>query len=49
MYKHMRIQEFAKQLFSDEKTWKKASEIMIGILEAQSPRLSDIADRMPGE
>ena len=48
MYKFIRIQRFAKQLFDDDKTAKQASEIMEAILEAQSPRISDIADKMKG-
>jgi uncharacterized protein with ATP-grasp and redox domains len=49
MDKCIRILEFAKQLFSDEKTAGQASQIMQGIMEARSPRLSDIASTMPGE
>lgn len=48
MYKFTRIIRFARSLFDDEKTSRKASKIMEGILEAQSPRLSDIADKMRG-
>ena len=48
MYKFMQILEFAKQLFGDEKSARKASEVIAAILEAQSPRISDIADKMPG-
>ena len=48
MYKFMRILEFAKRLFGNEKSAEKASEIIEAILEAQSPRISDIADKMPG-
>lgn len=48
MYKFIRIQRFAKQLFDDDKKAKQASEIMEAILEAQSPRISDIADKMKG-
>ncbi|MBT3189218.1 MAG: hypothetical protein HN736_07415 [Anaerolineae bacterium] len=48
MYKFMRILKFAKQLFGDEKSARKASEVIEANLESQSPRISDIADRMPG-
>jgi len=49
MYKFIPIFEFAKQLFDDQNTTKKASQIMEGILQAQSPRITDIADKMPGK
>lgn len=49
MYKFTRIIRFAKSIFDDEKTARKASKIMEGILEAQSPRISDIADKMRGK
>ena len=48
MYKFMRIKAFAKQLYVKDKTAQKASEILAGIMEAQSPRISDIADKMTG-
>ena len=48
MNKFMRIKAFAKQLYVKDKTAQKASEILAGILEAQSPRISDIADKMAG-
>jgi hypothetical protein len=48
MYKFIPIYEFAKQLFDDQNTAKKASQIMEGILQAQSPRISDITDKMNG-
>jgi len=48
MYKFIPIFEFAKELFDDRNTAKKASQIMEGILQAQSPRISDIADKMSG-
>lgn len=48
MYKYMQILEFTKQLFSAEKSAQKASEVIGAILEAQSPRLSEIADKMSG-
>lgn len=48
MDKFIRIFEFAQQLFSDRKTAKQASQIIEGIMEARSPRLSEIAAKMPG-
>src|SRR5512139_2869020 len=48
MDKFIRILEFAQQLFTDEHTAHQASEIIEGIMEACSPRLSDIAARMAG-
>jgi hypothetical protein len=48
MDKFIRISEFAKQLFADQKVAQQASQIMQGIMEARSPRLSDIAAKMPG-
>ena len=48
MNKFIRIFEFAQQLFIDEHTTHQASEIIEGIMEARSPRLSDIAARMAG-
>jgi hypothetical protein len=48
MYDFMRIVDFAKLLFVNEKRAIKASEIIEALLEAQSPRISDIADRMSG-
>ena len=48
MYKFIQILNFSKLIFDDEKSTTKASQIMEGILQAQSPRISDIADAMPG-
>jgi hypothetical protein len=48
MYKFIQIQRFAKQIFDDDKQADQASEIMEAILEAKSPRISDIADKMKG-
>lgn len=48
MDKFIRIFEFAQQLFSDAKTATQASQIIEGIMEAHSPRLSEIASKMPG-
>jgi hypothetical protein len=47
--KFIRISEFVQSLFADEKTAQRASQIIEGIMTAQSPRLSDIAASMPGE
>jgi hypothetical protein len=49
MFKFIQVQRFAKRLFDDEDTARKASRIMLGILAAKSPRISQIADEMPGE
>ncbi len=48
MNKCIRISQFAKELFVDPKVAEHASQIMAGILQARSPRLSDIAAHMPG-
>ncbi len=48
MDKFIRISEFAQQLFSDRQTAQQASQIIEGIMEARSPRLSEIAAKMPG-
>jgi len=48
MNKFTRIPEFVEQVFCDEKTVQQASEIIRGILESRSPRISDIAARMSG-
>ena len=48
MYKFIQIQRFAKRLFDTDQEANKASEIMLGILTARSPRISRIADAMPG-
>jgi hypothetical protein len=48
MNKFTRIPAFTEQLFSDRKTVQQASEIIAGILETRSPRISDIASRMSG-
>jgi hypothetical protein len=49
MDKCIRILQFAQQLFTDQKEVEQASQIMQGIMEAGSPRLSDIAAKMPGQ
>jgi len=48
MDKFIRISEFTQLLFSDPKTAQQASQIIEGIMEACSPRLSEIAAKMPG-
>jgi hypothetical protein len=48
MDKFIRIFEFTQQLFSDPRAAKQASQIIEGIMEAHSPRLSEIAAKMPG-
>ena len=49
MDKFIRVFEFAQQLFPDREAAWQASEIMAGIMEARSPRLSEVAARMPGK
>lgn len=48
MDKLIRIVEFAQQLFGDSKIAEQASQIIEGIMEARSPRLSEVAAKMPG-
>ena len=48
MYKFMQIEKFAKVIFDTDRTAKKASKIMEGVLQAKSPRISDVADQMAG-
>jgi len=48
MYKFMQIEKFAKVIFDSEKVAKKASKIMEGLLQSQSPRISDMSDQMEG-
>ena len=48
MYKFIKFFQFSKEIFDNTSATKKASKIMEGILEARSPRISDIADKMPG-
>ena len=48
MYKFMQIEKFAKVIFDSEKAAQKASKIIDGILQAKSPRISDVADQMAG-
>ncbi|MBN2250092.1 MAG: transposase [Campylobacterales bacterium] len=49
MYKFIRIQQFAKRLFTSDRESQKAGEIIESILAAKSPRLSDIAASMKGK
>ncbi len=49
MDKCIRISMFAKQLFADPHVAQQAGQIMQGIMAARSPRLSDIAAKMPGQ
>lgn len=49
MYKFIQIQRFAKCLFDTDQQALKASQIMLGILKAKSPRISRIAEQMPGK
>ena len=44
----IRIGEFMQHLFDREAIARRAGEIVAGILEGRSPRLSDIAQHMPG-
>jgi hypothetical protein len=48
MYKFMQFFDFAKEIFDSQKSAKTASLIMGGILQSQSPRISDISNAMPG-
>jgi hypothetical protein len=48
MNKFIRIPQFTQQLFTDQRNAQQASEIITGIMRARSPRLSDIAAKMPG-
>lgn len=48
MNKFIRISEYMEEIFPDKKAAQQASEIIGGILDGRSPRLSDIAAHMPG-
>lgn len=48
MDKCIKVSEFAKALFVDEKKANQAGQILEGILTTRSPRISDIAASMPG-
>jgi hypothetical protein len=49
MLKFINIFEFMRYLFDDEDQALKAAKIIGGLLEAQSPRLSNIAEKMEGK
>ena len=46
MFEFISFEEFAQFLF--DRQAEKAARIMRGMLEARSPRLSDVSHRMPG-
>ena len=48
MLKCIDYSAFAQVLFDSERQARKGAQIMQGILEARSPRLTDIAQHMPG-
>jgi len=48
MIKYINMLGFAQHLFDQEDVARKAARIAKGILEARSPRLTDIAQEMPG-
>ena len=48
MFKCINFSEFMRYLFDDEKLANKAGEIVKALLEAQSPRISNIAEKMQG-
>jgi hypothetical protein len=48
MNKCINFQAFMRPLIDEEKQVKKAAEIMKGLLEAQSPRMTNIAEKMSG-
>ena len=49
MDKCINFSGFLGYLLDDEKLFKQAAQIMKTLLEAQSPRLSNIAEKMPGQ
>ena len=49
MYEYIDFSGFMQYLFDDEVQAKKAAEIIEGILAAQSPRISNIVERMAGQ
>jgi hypothetical protein len=49
MLKFINISNFMSYLFDDESQALKAAEIVRAILEAQSPRLSNVAEKMDGK
>jgi hypothetical protein len=48
MNKCINYSEFLRQLIDDERLVKQGAEIMKGLLEAQSPRLTNISEKMEG-
>jgi hypothetical protein len=48
MNKFIKISKFMRYLLDDEKLVKKGSEIVGGLLEAQSPRITNISEKMAG-
>lgn len=48
MDKCINFREFMRYLFDDERLVQKGSTVVTALLEAQSPRLSNIAEKMPG-
>jgi len=48
MNKFTHLSGFVESLFDDDETAKKATEILKGMIEAHSPRLSDISREMKG-
>jgi hypothetical protein len=49
MLKFINFYEFMRYLFDGEKKIKQAGEIIKALLEAQSPRISNIAEKMEGK
>jgi len=49
MIKYSHISGLLRQVFDNPKLLQKASQIVCALLEAGSPRLSRIADKMPGQ
>ena len=49
MLKSIPFLQFAQLLFDSKDDARKGAIILKAILEAQSPRLSDIAQKMPGK
>jgi hypothetical protein len=48
MDKFINFSSFVRYLFDDSKMVEQGSKIIRALLEAQSPRLSNIAEKMPG-
>jgi hypothetical protein len=49
MNKCIKFSEFVRYLLDDKKLAKKGTEIIAALLEAQSPRMSNIAEKMTGK